>query len=223
MRFLGLNLYRSILTLTACSLHPHPHQCRPECSFQHVGGRVPDSTQQWLRSKGRILILSSWPDISVSSCDFHDLSCFPRGRRRKWRWIWDLGRVTLWALAEEARRGKVMVVSLLDSEFEELRRRGANSQRGRPNFNRSERRRRSYGVLKLRAHEVTLILFHLNFFSGESTECTRYWQCISSHGYRRGCRGCVEWGTVLWAQELQAAGGRWWWNDAACVLLECWC
>lgn len=113
MRFLGLNLYKSILTLTACSLHPHPHQCRPECSFQHVGGGVPDSTQQWLRSKGRILILSSWPDISVSSCDFHDLSCFPRGRRRKWRWVWDLGRVTLWAMAEEARRGKVMVVSFL--------------------------------------------------------------------------------------------------------------
>lgn len=110
---LGLNFYRSVLILSVFSFYPFPNQCRRECLFKHVGGGVPDSTQQWLRHKGRILVFSSWPDISVTSCDLHNLSCFPRGRRRKWRWVRDLGRVTLWALAEEARRGKVMVVLLL--------------------------------------------------------------------------------------------------------------
>ena len=118
-----------------------------KCLFQYVRGGVPDSSQQWLRPKGKILILRSWPDISVTSCDLHDFSCFLRGRRRKSRWVWDLGRVTLWALAEEARRG-------------------------------------------------------------ESAEYTRCWQCIPSHGYRGRCRGCMEWSTVLWAQELQVAGGK---------------
>ena len=100
----------SILTLSTFSLHPCSNQCRPECLFQHVGRRAPNSTQQWFGPKGRILILSSWLDVSVTSCDLHNLCCFPRGRRRKWRWVWDLGRVTLWALAEEARRGKAVGV-----------------------------------------------------------------------------------------------------------------